>query len=421
MKKCCFHVHTIYSGDGRITLEELARRANAAGIDTLFITDHNTIEGALRFRERFPEFHTVVGEEIMTTSGEVIGLFLKEKIEPGKGLEQTMAAIREQGGIVVLPHPYDAWRPSSLKADIYETAFSKTDAVEVFNARTFSARHDRRATKDCARHGKLALYGADAHFPEEIGRTTFKLAELPTRENFPWKLENIRAKRDSYFYRGCLRIKSIWGKYSPLNLPERCFTAMQRTIFRLTGGSFFSLAEVEDLCRKLAENVKTSGYKPDMVVGIASGGLFPAFHVAKALDLPFETISIRHRQLRIGNLDTDDIIGGCYLRDALYGNEPVVGGSCPDSIRGKKILLVDDESGSGRTFLAALKMVEGTASETKTACIRVLNGEYNPDYLISDHRGKVFKFPRFPWFKYSPEYERYALIREKWLYPSKYN
>ena len=419
--KCMFHVHTIYSGDGRITLPELARRSKAAGIDCLFITDHNTIEGALRFQERFPDFNTVVGEEVMTTAGEVIGLFLKEAVAPGQSVEETMAAIHAQGGIVALPHPCDAWRPSSLKPEVYEAAFAQTDAVEVFNCRTFSARHDRRATRDCARHGKVALPGADAHFPEEVGRATFDLPEAPTPQNFPWTPANIRTRRDSYVYRGCLRIKSVWGKYAALNLPERAFTALQRKVFLLTGGSFFSLAEAERLSVQLAEQVKASGYRPEVVVGIANGGLFPAFHVAKALGLPFETIRISHRQLRIGHLDTDDIIGGCYLRDALYGNDPVVHGGCPESIRGRRILLVDDESGQGRTFRAALELAAKTATEARTACIRVLNGNFDPDYVVSDHRGKTFKFPRFPWFKYSPEYPRYARLREKYLYPSQYN
>ena len=419
--KCMFHVHTIYSGDGRITLPELARRARSAGIQCLFITDHNTIEGALRFQERFPEFHTVIGEEIMTTAGEVIGLFLKEQIRAGQSVEQTMAAIRAQGGIVVLPHPSDVRRSSSLKPEVYEFAFSQTDAVEVFNSRTFSARHDQRAAEDCARHEKVALYGADAHFPEEVGRATFELPEAPTPQNFPWTLSNIRLKRDSYFYRGCLRIKSIWGKYSALNLPERSFTSLQRMVFLRTGGSFFSLVEAERLSAQLAEQVKDSGYQPELVVGIANGGLFPAFHVAKALGLPFETIRISHRQLRIGHLDTDDIIGGCYLRDMLYGNEPVVLSACPESIRSKKILLVDDDCSRGQTFRMALELVAGSVAEAKTACIRVLNGSYDPDYVISDHRGKIFKFPRFPWYKYSPDYLRYARLREKYFYPSQYN
>lgn len=419
--KCMFHVHTVYSGDGRITLPVLARRSRAAGIECLFITDHNTIEGALRFQERFPDFLTVVGEEIMTSAGEVIGLFLKENIAPGRSVEETMAAIRAQGGIVALPHPHDAWRPSSLKPEVCETAFARTDAVEVFNCRTFSARHDRRAAKDCARHGKVALPGADAHFPEEIGRATFDLPEAPTPQNFPWSPANIRTRRDSYFYRGCLRIKSIWGKYSALNLPERAFTALQRRVFLRTGGSFFTLAEVERLSVHLAEQVKASGYRPEVVVGIANGGLFPAYLVAQALQLPFETIRITHRQLRLGHLDTDDIIGGCFLRNALYGAEPIVLGGCPDSIRERKILLVDDDCSLGRTFRAALDLVAGSAAEARTACIRVLNGNFDPDYVVSDHRGKVFKFPRFPWYKYSSEYPRYARLREKFLYPSRYN
>jgi predicted metal-dependent phosphoesterase TrpH/hypoxanthine phosphoribosyltransferase len=416
-----FHVHTIYSGDGRITLPELARRSKAAGIDCLFITDHNTIEGALRFQERFPEFLTVVGSEIMTTAGEIIGLFLEEEVAPGRSVEETIAAIRTQGGIVALPHPYDAWRPSSLKPEAHETAFSQTDIVEVFNCRTFSARHDRRAAADCERYGKVGLPGVDAHFPEEVGRATFELPEAPTPQNFPWTPGNIHAKRDSYFYRGCLRLKSIWGRYSALTLPERVFARLQRAAFRLTGGSFFSLEEVERLAVQLAAKVRDSGYEPEIVVGIANGGLFPAFHAARALGLPFETIRITHRQIRVGNLDTDDIIGACFLRDAIYGNEPVVLGDCPRSIRGRKVLLVDDESGQGRTFRAALNRVAGTAAEAKTACIRVLDGAYDPDYVVRDHRGKAFKFPRFPWYKYSPEYPRYARLREKWLYPSRYN
>ena len=174
--KCMFHVHTIYSGDGRITLPELARRSRAASINCLFITDHNTIEGALRFQERFPEFLTIVGAEIMTTAGEIIGLFLKEEIAPGQSVEATMAAIRAQGGIVALPHPHDRWRPSSLKPEVHEFAFSQTDIVEVFNSRTFSARPDQRAAEDCERYGTVGLPGLDAHFPDELGLAPLQLS-----------------------------------------------------------------------------------------------------------------------------------------------------------------------------------------------------------------------------------------------------
>ena len=423
--KCIFHIHTVYSGDGRITLPELARRARAADVRGLFITDHNTIEGALRFRERFPDFHTVVGEEIMTTAGEVMGLFLENEIAPGKSLEETIEAIREQGGVVVLPHPYDAWRPSSLKPEVHEAAFSQTDAVEIFNGRTFSARHDRRAAQDCERHGKVALYGADAHFPEEIGLCVFEVGEFRDAQSFAAACGTTKASiatRTSIPLRVLLRARQWWGSYSALRVPERLILWLQRLFFKLWGGRFASLSSIDCLCDDIAAKVAESGFKPDVVIGIAGGGLYPAHRISVRLGVSFDSIRISYPQIKIGRIDTDDLIGAIFVRNRVLGNKPLLLQLPVNNCTGKRVLLVDDDLTSGKTLkLAADNLPEGVV-EIRTAAVRILGqAESPPDYFGEDRSGSLFRHPRFPWIKYSPEYPKYAMIREKWLYPSQYN
>jgi len=164
------HVHTNHSHDSLMAPAEIIRAAVRRGLDGLAITDHNTIEGALELRAAAP-FMVIVGEEIRTSEGEITGLFLHEPIPAGLTPEQTIAAIREQQGVVLVPHPLDRLRHrSSLEPRTLERMADQLDALEVFNARVILPRDNMLARRFALAHGLAMAAGSDAHAAMEIGQ-----------------------------------------------------------------------------------------------------------------------------------------------------------------------------------------------------------------------------------------------------------
>ena len=105
MIKADLHVHTCYSVDCNTPLQRIVDRCLKIGINCLAVADHNTISGALKLKEMAP-FKVISAEEIMTSMGELIGLFLTEEVPKGLSPEETIARIKSQGGLVGIPHPY---------------------------------------------------------------------------------------------------------------------------------------------------------------------------------------------------------------------------------------------------------------------------------------------------------------------------
>ena len=130
------HSHTMWSGDSTTTPDELHGAIVASGIDVLCITDHNAIRGAVELADSLP-CRVVVGEELRTHAGEIIGLFLTERIPMGIPPAEAARAIRDQGGVVYVPHPFDPMRRNMTEPALYELAQQGlVDAVEVLNAKT---------------------------------------------------------------------------------------------------------------------------------------------------------------------------------------------------------------------------------------------------------------------------------------------
>src|SRR5688572_31843197 len=100
------HTHSEYSPDSRTSLKRQAAAVKAAGLHVVCATDHNTIEGALRLRELADGFRVVVGEEVSSRGGEIVGLFLEKEVQRGLSAEETIARIHDQGGLVSVPHPF---------------------------------------------------------------------------------------------------------------------------------------------------------------------------------------------------------------------------------------------------------------------------------------------------------------------------
>ncbi|HZD66857.1 MAG TPA: PHP domain-containing protein [Acidimicrobiales bacterium] len=188
------HVHTMWSGDATTTPDELARAVVETGIDVLAITDHQTVAGALALAERLP-CRVVVGQECRTPVGEVIGLFLSERVTPGLSATQVVQAIRDQGGLVYVPHPFDELR-HRLRDDVLVglAADGGLDALEVRNAKT-SLEHPNHRAAEFAQAWNLAPgAGSDAHVPAALGSAWVEVEDFADATSFLAALHSPTAR-----------------------------------------------------------------------------------------------------------------------------------------------------------------------------------------------------------------------------------
>ena len=183
MIKADLHIHTAYSPDSKVSLERLIARCREVGINCVAITDHNTIAGALEMKRLAP-FKVIVGEEIQTLTGEVIGYFLSEEIPKGLPAEETARRIKEQGGAVCIPHPFDRLRLSTLRRQSLEALVPYTDIVEVFNSRLILRRQCAKAQRFAQAHGLLSSAGSDAHTTFEVGNAYVEMPEFNDKDQF---------------------------------------------------------------------------------------------------------------------------------------------------------------------------------------------------------------------------------------------
>ena len=178
------HTHCEYSPDSRTPIAVQARAIKAAGLDVVCATDHNTIEGALKLRDQADGFRVVIGEEISSRDGEIIGLFLQQAVPRGLSAEDTITRIHEQGGLVSVPHPFSHNRSYHLRRDALERVWPQIDAIEVFNAREAIANDNRRAAAFAKEHDIPGAVGSDAHRPWEIGRAYLECADFTGPADF---------------------------------------------------------------------------------------------------------------------------------------------------------------------------------------------------------------------------------------------
>ena len=184
MIKADLHIHTVYSGDSDITLEKLVDRCCRLGLGAVAVTDHGTAEGALALAKQATPFKVIVGEEVLSTEGEIIGLFLKETVPSGLSPEETIGRIRQQNGIVCIPHPFDRYRSSAMQAATLERIAGQIDIIEVFNARTIPAQNLSLPGEFASAHNLLAGAGSDAHSAAEVGRAYMTIPNFNDRDEF---------------------------------------------------------------------------------------------------------------------------------------------------------------------------------------------------------------------------------------------
>lgn len=162
------HCHTAASFDCLAKPADVVRAAAARGLTHLIVTDHDRIDGALAARAAAPPGLTViVGEEVRTADGDLICAFLERAIPPGLSAADTIAAAREQGGLVGIPHPFDRWRGSLSKSARLDALAPAVDWVEGHNARIIGAGNEA-AVAFARTHGKPTVGVSDAHSVLEV-------------------------------------------------------------------------------------------------------------------------------------------------------------------------------------------------------------------------------------------------------------
>ncbi len=190
-----FHCHTIYSKDSLSRPEALVEAARRKGIDRLIVTDHNTIAGALACKALDPQ-RVVVGEEIMTTKGEILAAYVEEEIPPGLSPQETIARLRAQGAFISVSHPFDRMRNGHWALPDLLEILPLVDAIETFNARCMWPGFNTQAQRLARQHGIPGTVGSDAHALFELGRATLllppfqdgKSLRAALREAIPGKL-----------------------------------------------------------------------------------------------------------------------------------------------------------------------------------------------------------------------------------------
>ena len=187
------HLHTVASGDAVLTLEQLAERARGSGLDVVCVTDHNETSAAVTAAaNRDLGVRIVVGEEIRTPDGDVIGLFLTERIPYVLPLAEVVGRIRAQGGLVYVPHPFDLQR-SSLGAVLPGMCErGDVDVVEVFNAKIADQALNDQAAALAAAYGLPGGAGSDAHDPAGVGAAYLEMPDFDGPAGFLAALPRAR-------------------------------------------------------------------------------------------------------------------------------------------------------------------------------------------------------------------------------------
>ena len=182
--KTVFHVHTDYSDDGNASVQDVCELARRHHVGCVAITDHDTSEGGHELAAiAGTDLAVIIGQEISTADGHLVGLFLREPVPPAMPVRRTAEAIRNQGGLVIVPHPFNTLFGCSLR-DKTDDILDLIDAVEIANAQNLSPIPNRRAQAFARRHGLPGIVGADTHHRGYLDRCWQYLAPFDGPQGF---------------------------------------------------------------------------------------------------------------------------------------------------------------------------------------------------------------------------------------------
>ena len=185
------HMHTDHSSDCATPVEHLLATAREQGLGAIAVTDHNEISGALEAAEKAERFgvKVIVGEEVKTAGqGEVIGLFIKERIPRGMTLEETVAEIKRQGGLVYVPHPFDRMHAVPDYEHLHKI-LDDIDIIEVYNPRVAIGSFNEEADRFAAKYRIVRAAGSDSHVAAGLGSVRIRMRDFDGPEEF---LESLR-------------------------------------------------------------------------------------------------------------------------------------------------------------------------------------------------------------------------------------
>jgi predicted metal-dependent phosphoesterase TrpH len=232
------HMHTDHSHDCATPVEVLLASARAQGLGAIAVTDHNEISGALEARAQAEAagVRVIVGEEVKTAGqGEVIGLFIEEKIPRGLTLGETVAEIKRQGGLVYVPHPFDRMH-SVPDYEHLLTILDDVDALEVFNPRVAIGAFNDEAARFAAKYRILAGAGSDSHVAQGLGSARIRMHDFDGPQEFMQSLRDaeIVTGRSSLLYVQAL--KFLQTRATPPAAQRASRARRVKRVRRSTGG-----------------------------------------------------------------------------------------------------------------------------------------------------------------------------------------
>jgi hypothetical protein len=232
------HMHTDHSHDCATPVEVLLATARAQGLGAIAVTDHNEISGALEARAQAEQagVKVIVGEEVKTDGqGEVIGLFIEEKIPRGLTLEETVAEIKRQGGLVYVPHPFDRMH-SVPDYEHLLTILDDVDAIEVFNPRVAIGAFNDEAERFAAKYRIVAGAGSDSHVAQGLGSARIRMRDFDGPQEFLQSLRDaeIVTGRSSLLYVQAL--KFLQTRATPPSAQRASRARRVKRVKRSTGG-----------------------------------------------------------------------------------------------------------------------------------------------------------------------------------------
>ena len=213
-----FHCHTVFSKDSLTSPQKLVDVCRRKGIDRVIITDHNTIAGALVAQAIDPKL-VIVGEEIMTTRGEILAAFVTEEIPARLSSQETIRRLRDQNAFISVSHPFDEFRSGGWEEPDLLEIIPSVDAIEVYNSRCMRPIFNRRAMEFSNKHNVAGTVGSDAHAAFELGRSLVLLEPF----DGPDELRKV------------IRNAKYQTRWSPpwIHLTSRYATLRKRINFRL--------------------------------------------------------------------------------------------------------------------------------------------------------------------------------------------
>ncbi len=216
------HCHSHYSADSFLRPEDFVTEAVKNGLNAVFLTDHDTVAGYEPLQEAAQgRLRVFRGQEISTTRGEIIGLFMRNGVAPGQRPEAVLDILHDQGALAYLPHPFARLVPSRLARRTIEQLASRFDVVEVVNARNILRRDDQRARSFAEGHGLLQGAGSDSHWGFELGRAFVEMAPFEDPDSFCAALRHGRVidrQKSSYLLAGLnasvIPFRKAWWRWT---------------------------------------------------------------------------------------------------------------------------------------------------------------------------------------------------------------